>query len=46
MNAALSPHGLEAELRRIGAERYHDKHPFHRLLHGGELMDFEMGAVS
>ncbi|MGH6925006.1 MAG: pyrroloquinoline-quinone synthase PqqC [Propylenella sp.] len=28
---------LEAALRRIGAERYHDKHPFHRLLHGGRL---------
>ena len=22
---------------RVGAERYHDKHPFHRLLHGGKL---------
>jgi pyrroloquinoline-quinone synthase len=28
---------LEAALRQIGAERYHDKHPFHRLLHGGRL---------
>jgi pyrroloquinoline-quinone synthase len=28
---------LEGVLRRIGAERYHDKHPFHRLLHGGRL---------
>jgi pyrroloquinoline-quinone synthase len=28
---------LEAALRRIGSERYHDKHPFHRLLHGGRL---------
>lgn len=26
---------FEARLRTIGAERYHDKHPFHRLLHGG-----------
>lgn len=26
---------FEARLRRIGAERYHDKHPFHTLLHGG-----------
>ena len=24
-------------LRRIGAERYHNLHPFHRLLHGGKL---------
>lgn len=28
---------LEAALRRIGAERYHNRHPFHGLLHGGEL---------
>lgn len=26
---------LEARLRAIGAERYHDKHPFHDLLHSG-----------
>ena len=28
---------LEATLRRIGDERYHNRHPFHRLLHGGRL---------
>jgi pyrroloquinoline-quinone synthase len=28
---------LEARLREIGAERYHNRHPFHRLLHGGKL---------
>src|SRR5271166_4287932 len=33
----LSPEGLEAALRAVGPERYHDKHPFHRLLHGGKL---------
>lgn len=33
----LSPDALEAELRRIGAERYHNLHPFHKLLHTGEL---------
>jgi pyrroloquinoline-quinone synthase len=33
----LSPEGLEASLRQIGAERYHIHHPFHRLLHGGQL---------
>ena len=37
MSDALTPDALEAELRRIGAERYHDKHPFHQLLHGGAL---------
>lgn len=26
---------FEARLRQIGAERYHDKHPFHILLHSG-----------
>ena len=26
---------FEARLRKIGAERYHDRHPFHALLHGG-----------
>lgn len=33
----LSPDALEAALRQIGAERYHIHHPFHRLLHGGQL---------
>ncbi len=28
---------LEADLRQIGATRYHILHPFHRLLHGGQL---------
>jgi pyrroloquinoline-quinone synthase len=28
---------MEAALRCIGAERYHNLHPFHRLLHGGRL---------
>lgn len=30
-----SAEAFEARLRQIGAERYHDRHPFHRLLHGG-----------
>src|SRR4029079_2907721 len=33
----MSPEELEQELRAIGAERYHDKHPFHKLLHGGKV---------
>jgi pyrroloquinoline-quinone synthase len=37
VTSVLSPDGLEAELRRIGAERYHNLHPFHRLLHDGKL---------
>jgi pyrroloquinoline-quinone synthase len=28
---------MEAVLREIGATRYHNLHPFHRLLHGGKL---------
>ncbi len=37
MSAPLSPDDLEQRLRAIGAERYHNHHPFHKLLHGGEL---------
>ena len=33
----LTPDELEAELRAIGAVRYHHLHPFHGLLHGGKL---------
>jgi pyrroloquinoline-quinone synthase len=37
VNTPLGPLELEAAIRAVGAERYHDKHPFHRLLHAGEL---------
>ena len=37
MTELLDPAQFEQSLRAIGAERYHDKHPFHRMLHGGEL---------
>ena len=37
MSSLVSSDELERRLRAIGAERYHDKHPFHRLLHGGRL---------
>jgi pyrroloquinoline-quinone synthase len=33
----LSPAEFDAAIRAVGAERYHDKHPFHKLLHGGKL---------
>jgi pyrroloquinoline-quinone synthase len=33
----LSPQGLEDALRAIGARRYHNLHPFHKLLHAGKL---------
>jgi len=32
-----TPEDMEAVLRQIGATRYHNLHPFHRLLHGGKL---------
>ncbi|MBT3069901.1 pyrroloquinoline-quinone synthase PqqC [Rhodomicrobium sp. Az07] len=40
----LSPEGLEALLREIGARRYHNLHPFHKLLHGGELSKQQVRA--
>ena len=33
----LGPADFERRLREIGAARYHDRHPFHGLLHGGKL---------
>jgi pyrroloquinoline-quinone synthase len=33
----LSPEELKTELLGIGAERYHDRHPFHELMRGGKL---------
>ena len=33
----LSAEELEAELRSIGAERYHNRHPFHELMRTGRL---------
>jgi pyrroloquinoline-quinone synthase len=36
-NSLMAPDELEAAIRAVGAERYHDKHPFHLLLHGGKL---------
>lgn len=35
---------LEAALRQIGAARYHNLHPFHRLLHGGQLTKGQVQA--
>jgi len=33
----MTPEELERQICAVGAERYHDKHPFHRLLHSGKL---------
>jgi pyrroloquinoline-quinone synthase len=40
----LSPERLEDELRAIGAERYHDRHPFHHLMRDGKLTRGQLQA--
>ncbi|MBV9112640.1 MAG: pyrroloquinoline-quinone synthase PqqC [Hyphomicrobiales bacterium] len=40
----MAPNLLEAELRQIGATRYHNLHPFHRRLHGGKCSLAEVRA--
>jgi pyrroloquinoline-quinone synthase len=40
----LTPDELENALRAIGAERYHNCHPFHKLLHGGKLNRHQVQA--
>ena len=40
----LEPDELEAELREIGARRYHRLHPFHALLHGGKCSKGQVQA--
>jgi pyrroloquinoline-quinone synthase len=41
---ALSKEAFEKALRQIGAERYHDRHPFHHMLHDGALNKGQMQA--
>ena len=40
----MTPQELEAELRDIGARRYHRLHPFHALLHGGKCTKGQVQA--
>jgi coenzyme PQQ biosynthesis protein C len=40
----LSPEELEAELRAIGDARYHNKHPFHKLMNSGGLTQDQLKA--
>jgi pyrroloquinoline-quinone synthase len=40
----MSRETLEARLRQIGEERYHDKHPFHHLLHDGQCTPDQVRA--
>ncbi|MDQ0510084.1 coenzyme PQQ biosynthesis protein C [Angulomicrobium amanitiforme] len=42
MTTLLSAEELEARLRDVGTRRYHNLHPFHRLLHDGKL---DLGQV-
>jgi coenzyme PQQ biosynthesis protein C len=44
LRPVLSPYELVARLRAIGAERYHDKHPFHALLHSGRCTKAQVQA--
>lgn len=39
-----TPEALEAQLRNIGARRYHRLHPFHALLHGGKCTKGQVQA--
>jgi coenzyme PQQ biosynthesis protein C len=40
----LSPQQFEARLRAVGADRYHDKHPFHELMNAGRLSKGQLQA--
>jgi pyrroloquinoline-quinone synthase len=40
----LSPDELVSRLREEGASRYHDNHPFHRLMHEGKLTREQLRA--
>jgi coenzyme PQQ biosynthesis protein C len=40
----MTPSDLEAQLRDIGARRYHRLHPFHVLLHGGQCTKGQVQA--
>jgi pyrroloquinoline-quinone synthase len=40
----LSGEELQARLRRVGEERYHHRHPFHLMMHEGELSRGQLQA--
>lgn len=44
LQSSRGPDDLERELRRIGGERYHINHPFHRRMTNGELSRGELQA--
>jgi pyrroloquinoline-quinone synthase len=44
MPAAATREAFDARLRAIGAARYHDRHPFHTMLHGGQCSMVQVRA--
>jgi pyrroloquinoline-quinone synthase len=44
LSAPLPISEFENELRAVGRERYHDKHPFHILMHQGKLAQGQLQA--
>ena len=43
-DAPAAPAEFESRLRAIGEAAYHDKHPFHVLMHGGKLTKRQLQA--
>jgi pyrroloquinoline-quinone synthase len=43
-SALLSPEELRARLRQVGEERYHHRHPFHLMMHEGQLSRGQLQA--
>jgi pyrroloquinoline quinone biosynthesis protein D len=46
MSMLLAPDELETKLRGIGDARYHNKHPFHKLMNAGKLTKGQLQAWS
>lgn len=44
VSPVLSAQEFEARLRRVGEERYHHQHPFHLMMHEGQLNRGQMQA--
>jgi pyrroloquinoline quinone biosynthesis protein D len=44
LTQAMSPQELEATLRQVGATRYHNLHPLHRLMHDGRCSKTQLQA--
>lgn len=42
MELPSPPEEFEARLRQVGADRYHDRHPFNLRMHAGELTEAEV----